>query len=392
MSQRGHLAITVLGATDLPNADMFGKTDGYVKVIIPGQLKQRTATKNDTLNPVWTESFGLTEVPLDAAGVPSVTIMFELWDANVLKDVHMGTAQVTLSAQHFARPGLPMELPFSFTKSKWRKARSFLRVVFSWVLSFDTLLASHPTAFGDIAQRRFYLPLPHLGPVVLALEYETAALDVKLYITQPNTGLYLDMSLATATKHVTKLRRREGTSGVPFYGNMVYYEEIKLDDVPLWEDLSRLQIMVMRKKVEEEVNLDTVVSRHGWKGAMGWRDASAKLHGVELDRQKEEVYMPMPGSFIVVDYDADNVDMKVVVLDIPENASTGFDLTLHGNVVKKTSQIYNPSIMALGKYLVQRKLELDDVPFGTAFKDMVWRRYSLLPAWSGSLGGLIKLR
>jgi hypothetical protein len=389
--QRGQLAITVLGAANLPNADKFGKTDAYVKVVIPGQPTLKTSTQDNTLNPVWNASFGV-EVALDAAGQPSANVVFEVWDENVMKDSLVGTVQVTLSPEHFSRPGLPLELPISFTKSKWNNARSFLRVRFSWVMSFDALLASHPTAFGDRAEKRFYLPLPHLGPVVLAIEYEKAALDVKLYITQPNTGLFLDMSLATATNHVTKLRRREVGAGLPFYSSMVFYEEVKLNDVPFWEDLNQLQIMVMRKKVEEEVNLDTVVSRHGWKGAMGWGDASVKLHGVELDRKQEEVFMPMPGSFIVIDFDKDNVDMKVVVLDIPENASMTFDLTLHGNDVKKTSQVYRPSMMALGKYPVQRKLELDDVPFGTAFKDMVWRRYSLLPAWSGSLGSLIKLR
>lgn len=391
MSQKAKLSITIHGASNLPNADTFGKTDAYIKLVVPGHPTQKTETRDNTLNPEWNKSFAY-EVPIDASGLPSAAIVLELWDENVLKDTLLGNVQVTLAREHFARPGLPLELPISFTKSKFANARSFLRVSFSWILAFESLLALHPTAFGNRSEERFYLPLPHIGPVTLAIEYEKAAVDVKLYVTQPNTSLFLDMALTTPTNHVTKVRRRDVSDGIPFYSNMVFYQEVKLNDVPFWEDLNQLQLMVMTKKLEEEVNLDKVVSNHGWKGAMGWRDASAKLHGVELDRQKEEIFMPMPGSFVVVDFDADNVDMKVAVLDVPENANMSFDLTLFGNDVKKTSEVFRPSKNVLGKYVVQRMLELDDVPFGTAFKDMVWRRYSVLPVWTGTIGSLIKLR
>lgn len=43
-----------------------------------------------------------------------------------------------------------------------------------------------------------------------------------------------------------------------------------------------------------------------------------------------------------------------------------------GPDVKKTTEIYVPPRMVLGKYPVQRKLELDDVPFGTYFKRIIF--------------------
>lgn len=64
--------------------------------------------------------------------------------------------------------------------------------------------------------------------------------------------------------------------------------------------------------------------------------------------------------------------MKCLVLDTPENSDITYDFAYKGDDVKKTSEIYSPPRPVLGgKYLVQRKLELDDVPFGTAFASMV---------------------
>lgn len=61
-----------------------------------------------------------------------------------------------------------------------------------------------------------------------------------------------------------------------------------------------------------------------------------------------------------------------MVLDVPQNADIAYDFIYSGPDVKKTSEIYSPPKRVLnGKYAVQRKLELDDVPFGTPFSKMV---------------------
>jgi hypothetical protein len=79
-----------------------------------------------------------------------------------------------------------------------------------------------------------------------------------------------------------------------------------------------------------------------------------------------------------VDYDEDDVDIKLAVLDLPQNAARAFDLTIRGQAVKKTSVVYCPPKLVLGgRYAVSRLYELDDVAYGTSFSDMVVSKHEL---------------
>jgi hypothetical protein len=94
-----------------------------------------------------------------------------------------------------------------------------------------------------------------------------------------------------------------------------------------------------------------------------------------------------------VDYDDDDVDIKLAVLDLPVNANRGFDLTIKGQNIKKTSEIFTPAKRVLGgKYAVSRLYELDDVPYGTGFGDMSIQKYDLQRPLTVSVNSVAKLQ
>ena len=51
----GSLTVTITSATGLKNADLGGKSDPYVRVLLDKNNLCRTHVKNDDLNPVFDE-------------------------------------------------------------------------------------------------------------------------------------------------------------------------------------------------------------------------------------------------------------------------------------------------------------------------------------------------
>ncbi|CAG8489756.1 8039_t:CDS:10 [Acaulospora morrowiae] len=89
----GVLAVTIYGAKGLKNSERFGTSDPYCKLTIRGgQVLAQTKVINDSLVPVWNETFYLIINAL------SETLNFEIYDSNeVTKDTLMGTATFPLS-------------------------------------------------------------------------------------------------------------------------------------------------------------------------------------------------------------------------------------------------------------------------------------------------------
>ncbi|CAF3816756.1 unnamed protein product [Rotaria sp. Silwood1] len=82
----------ILGAKDLINADIVGKSDPYVKVKVPGSIEYRTKTIDNTLNPEWNEIFEFVVEQYE-----SDSIEFEVYDEDLGKDDFIGRAQLPLN-------------------------------------------------------------------------------------------------------------------------------------------------------------------------------------------------------------------------------------------------------------------------------------------------------
>lgn len=77
-------------------------------------------------------------------------------------------------------------------------------------------------------------------------------------------------------------------------------------------------------------------------------------------------------AMLLVDWDQNEVDIKVGVLALPTTGTKAFDLTIKNKDVKKKSDLYTqPRVKCEGRYSFNRILQLDDVPFGTALEDIM---------------------
>jgi hypothetical protein len=88
----------------------------------------------------------------------------------------------------------------------------------------------------------------------------------------------------------------------------------------------------------------TVVQAHGWRGAHNFTSASRALTDIDFDRAEEEIYMSIDPScrdaLLLVDWDADDVDIKLGVLAVPGAEAKAFDLSISNKAVKKKSDMY----------------------------------------------------
>lgn len=165
--------------------------------------------------------------------------------------------------------------------------------------------------------------------------------------------------------------------------------EIKIDDVHLPFMPSDMTFFTYAGQwAERSLSVDAITRKHGWKGMMSWRDCQRCLSKVWINQATEEIYfalMDRPRTYLVVDFDNDNVDMKVNILVDHEDdplPSTSFQWNLEGSSCKVKGRLYHiPKKVRLGHLdngriteekdvLLKMSIQLDDVPFGTLFKEM----------------------
>ncbi|XVF35622.1 hypothetical protein REPUB_Repub18cG0161900 [Reevesia pubescens] len=90
---RGILSVTVIAAENLPAVDLMGKADPYVVLIMKkSEAKAKTRVANETLNPVWNQTFDF--VVEDAL---HEMIILEVWDYDTFKKEKIGRCIMTLT-------------------------------------------------------------------------------------------------------------------------------------------------------------------------------------------------------------------------------------------------------------------------------------------------------
>ncbi|GER33691.1 calcium-dependent lipid-binding family protein [Striga asiatica] len=90
---RGVLSVTVISADDLAPADLMGKADPYVVVTMKKTgSKNKTRVVNDSLNPVWNQTFDF----VVEDGLHDMLIL-ELWDHDTFGKDYIGRCILTLT-------------------------------------------------------------------------------------------------------------------------------------------------------------------------------------------------------------------------------------------------------------------------------------------------------
>ncbi|XP_076460960.1 myoferlin-like isoform X2 [Babylonia areolata] len=88
------LQVQVIGATDVPNPEKFGKCDPYAAVEFQGQKKKTEVVKGE-LNPVWDETFEFDLVGQALSGNEELAVSVFDWE-RVGRNRQLGTARVLL--------------------------------------------------------------------------------------------------------------------------------------------------------------------------------------------------------------------------------------------------------------------------------------------------------
>lgn len=387
------IAARVHRAYDLPRTDIVGHSDPYIKLTFQG-TSVRTRTIENTATPTWDQTL-LINVPYDTTGgAPSGALRVELWDEDVFKDEFVASAQLPLSdimKQHRQGIELELELSSGITAAPGGKPKVLLTL--GYMLSYKGLkkvLNQRRTGaqFDDVKQR-IYAPLQELGPDVFAcIEYEGKEVDIKIFLTKPQHPNSYELFFTGRPE--CKVKRKVYENGQK-EGPLVVYEEIKVDDLSVMADFSNLVIQWGSRRFLDRVALDIITTRYGWKGRLSFPDAARVLHGVQIDHSTQSIFMPWEDWVLVVDFDPQGVDMKALVPDSPVNRSRFFDMGYRGGVVKKNFDLYQPPRFFVGQAM-SRRVELDDVPYGTLFKDMFLDRYELGSVSARAFTDLIPLR
>jgi len=149
--------------------------------------------------------------------------------------------------------------------------------------------------------------------------------------------------------------------------------------VPVWSDFRGVSVLCFDSRESARASCGAIVAAHGWRGSLDFDAAKATLRGIAADDDKREIWMTAVDgeAMLVVDWDDGNVDMKLAVIPSEASQSKGYDLTIRGEGIKKSSQLFTPPRRACGRFDVGRVFELDDVPYGTALDRMEVFQYSL---------------
>ncbi|XVE53594.1 hypothetical protein DITRI_Ditri03aG0014800 [Diplodiscus trichospermus] len=119
---RGVLSVSVIAAENLPAVDFMGKADPYVVItMMKSQIKAKTRVANETLNPVWDQTFEF--VVEDAL---HEMIILEVWDYDTFRKEKIGRCIMTLT-----RVLLEGEVQDSFELDGAKSGKLFLHLKWS---------------------------------------------------------------------------------------------------------------------------------------------------------------------------------------------------------------------------------------------------------------------
>ncbi|GLT85304.1 hypothetical protein SLE2022_034970 [Rubroshorea leprosula] len=124
---RGVISVTVIAAENLPVVDFMGKADPYVVLVMKKSgTKVKTRVVNDTLNPVWNQTFDF--VVEDAL---HEMLILEVWDHDTFKKEKIGKCIMTLT-----RVLIEGEVQDNFSLDGTQSGRIFLHIKWTPQLVF----------------------------------------------------------------------------------------------------------------------------------------------------------------------------------------------------------------------------------------------------------------
>lgn len=236
----------------------------------------------------------------------------------------------------------------------------------------------------DEREHVIIIPVGDMPDLFICITYEYNRLSkdkvkkVQLLCTNERPDLYYDLHYVDAIK--TKVIRETTPMKIHGLAVMQILTLAKLKDKhgAKITDIDPTKLFVKTYTITNVVktNLDAIVSAGGWVGSLDYAGCKRILHKdrVAFDDSTEEVFFGVPASGqvnLVVDFDKGNVDMKAIVIS-PEPKYHGMHMYTSAGHKKFYSVMYNiPKPMCRGTRSAFLEVQLDDVPFGTFFRDML---------------------
>jgi len=229
----------------------------------------------------------------------------------------------------------------------------------------------------------------HNEHLFLMLRFRPRGTDVDVLLKQPlvKGSPYLDLRLSSA-KIPYKVQRSHYRKG-RFQDPVYTFDRVALRSLPAGAPLSLVELVWAQRASAWRRDFDTITARFGWEGMLRFHEALKTLHDVAVDHKGQEVFMPIdPLGFLSVDWDEDNVDLKVLVADTPVNKRMFYSLAYPGSAIKSTFSYYVPRRIVEGIRILG-KIELDDVPYMTEFRRIEIDAYALGDIQRVSLSDLL---
>ncbi len=174
------------------------------------EFKTRVIDDND--NPTWNERF-YPRLSRYRTGLLEGSLELMLYDEDPLKDSYVARHTIDLSALTLDQFNKPMTFSLTYVKDKYlsQGCHPVITVMLQGLLqsynSIRTMFAPVPGFVNDDVRQSCYIPVcDAAGVVYLGVEDEKGCVDVKVYVTRPGSGLYVDVFVEGACQS-TKVRR-----------------------------------------------------------------------------------------------------------------------------------------------------------------------------------------
>ncbi len=134
----------------------------------------------------------------------------------------------------------------------------------------------------------------------------------------PNRGAMFTDMMFQSGHGKTKLRRREFANGTVVAPGLplLAFEEIKLDDVPIAQDFGQILVFAFDSTPIGSTSALEVVRAHGWRGSLGFEQASRTLHNVIIDPYEEEIFMDVDPGAVGNSRECRSISLSLRVLSI----------------------------------------------------------------------------
>ena len=353
-------------------ADTFGSIDAFAKITIP--LKSRSQLSvthtsriiDNNFDPTWNFCFVQSEVDIHR------NIEIEIWDHDsVLSNDKVCTASIAMTGL-ITSPVYKKEytlVPLGNFKPYRRQSSSTITISMGICSSFETVVDRVNLHWYDVK----------VDAAKCCLVYPIGDNIFMKIVMKKHVKISLwDCNQERNSLNYFKADGKDLKFDVYHYEtpknkmDLIIYREIKLKkQLKLFKELIPLiQLVTSPFTMIEQIPVSEITKRHGWKGILNFNEAMNTLSDAVGDEKAESIYMIEQYYFVKFDWDSDNSDQRVGLLNTVD--SEGFHLEISHKDKTKHSQKYFGQAQPLldTEYSVNLMSEVNDLPYPVKHNDL----------------------